>query len=169
MLDSSTTSAQSLIFYTRTLAKLNSLKQQYPGLTVDQLLTFFALYWTDDLDLVLFYNCMEAQFKGHLTLNGLNFSLEPALPIAGWFSGLDEKVLAGRALFERTFRERKELITSLLKSKMSDSLPIRVILKCQADTKLDGDYVVFPVTFLIANTSWMHQVEFDFDVNDAYS
>jgi hypothetical protein len=43
-------------------------------------------------------------------------------------SGIDSKVLAGRALFERTFQERKELINSLVSSKMSESCPVRVLV-----------------------------------------
>ncbi len=61
-------------------------------------------------------------------ISELNLSLEPPLPLARWLSAVDSKVLAGRALFERTFQERKELIHSLLSSKMSESSPVRVLL-----------------------------------------
>jgi hypothetical protein len=90
--------------------------------------------------------------QGHITLTGLNLSLEPALPIAGWFSGLDSKALAGRALFERTFRERKELINSLLKLRAGDTSPIRVIVECPTEACLSNDgyfsFMIGTVLFL---------------------
>lgn len=108
---------------------------------------------------------------GHVTISGINLSLEPPLPISGWFSGLDPKTLAGRALFERTFRERKELISSLLKSKMGDSSPVRVIVYCDQEVNPDRNgYLklifrdhILDIRVVVANTSWMHQATYEFE------
>lgn len=112
----------------RNTSREEALHQQYPTFSKTQIGQLFTNYWTDDIDLVFFFECPHSGAQGHLNINGLNLSLEPALPLASWLSGIDSKVLAGRALFERTFQERKELINSLLKSKMSESSPVRVIL-----------------------------------------
>ena len=104
------------------------LHQLYPSFTPSQLSELFTIYWSDDVDLAFFYECPKTGAQGHLAISGLNLSLEPPLPLASWLSGIDSKVLAGRALFERTFQERKELIHSLVSSKMSESSPIRVLV-----------------------------------------
>lgn len=111
----------------------NSIRKEtlhllYPSFSSVQLAELFTLYWTDDIDLVFFYECPKTGAHGHLSISGLNLSLEPSLPLASWLSGIDSKVLAGRALFERTFQERKELINSLVSSKMSESSPVRVLV-----------------------------------------
>jgi hypothetical protein len=123
----------------RTRTRLNSLHQQYPTFTFAQLKELFTLYWSDDLDFTCFFECPVTGVQGHIAVTGVNLSLEPALPIASWFSGIDSKVLAGRALFERTFRERKELINSLLKVRAGDSSPVRILIRCDPVAELSAD------------------------------
>lgn len=165
----------------RKISREEALHQQYPTFSKSQLAQLFTSYWTDDIDLVFFYDCPQTGAQGHLNINGLNLSLEPALPLASWLSGIDSKVLAGRALFERTFQERKELINSLLKSKMSESSPVRVILSYTPEMTLKDGYVfaliesnnfpfriaLLPIKVLIGNTSWLNEAEYEFEVVDS--
>jgi hypothetical protein len=123
----------------RTRTRFNSLHLQYPTFSFSQLKELFTLYWSDDLDIACFFECPVTGVQGHINVTGLNLSLEPALPIASWFSGIDAKVLAGRALFERTFRERKELINSLLKVRVGDSSPVRLLIECAAHADLTNN------------------------------
>ncbi|KAJ3268862.1 Trafficking protein particle complex 8 [Terramyces sp. JEL0728] len=115
--------------------RLNSIVQHYPVLTKTQIKELFTKYWLSDLDMLVLFSNKDASIQGHLSINGFNLSLEQPLPIIGWFSGLDSKALAGRALFERTFRERKELVNSLLKSKGGENSPIRILF--HGDSSID--------------------------------
>ncbi|KAJ2997083.1 hypothetical protein HDV02_005897 [Globomyces sp. JEL0801] len=149
----------------RTLARYRLIHQQYPTLSIPQINELFTLYWSDDLDLAIFYEIPTSNIRGHLMVTGVNLSLEPPLPITDWFSGLDSKTLAGRALFERTFRERKELIASLLKPKMAESSPIRVIIKADKEVTLgENGHCIVPITINIGNTSWMHVADYELDL-----
>ena len=125
--DCTTAPIQGFLSLSRNLVRKESLHQLYPSFSPSQLSDLFSLYWSDDLDLAFFFDCPKTGKRGHLMISELNLSLEPPLPLASWLSGIDSKVLAGRALFERTFQERKELIQSLLSSTMSESSPIRVL------------------------------------------
>ncbi|KAJ1345343.1 hypothetical protein BSLG_000856 [Batrachochytrium salamandrivorans] len=73
---------------------------------------------------------------------------------------MDAKALAGRALFSATVRERKALVTSLLKPRLKDTCPVRVIVECASEATLDANGEVH-VT--LGNTSWMHVAEYNFD------
>jgi hypothetical protein len=130
---------QQFLSLSRNTSRLAALHQLYPSFTTEQLTELFTLYWSDDLELVCFYDSPTGEFSGHISVPGLNLSLEPPLPLAGWLSGLDSKTLAGRALFERTFQERKQLISSLLKSKMSESSPVRVMINFTPSAKLSDE------------------------------
>lgn len=137
--DCTTEPFQEFLSLSRNTSRLAALHQLYPSFTPEQLTELFTLYWSDDLELICFYDSPSGDFSGHVSIPGLNLSLEPPLPLAGWLSGLDSKTLAGRALFERTFQERKQLISSLLKSKMSETSPVRVMINCPSSSKLDVD------------------------------
>jgi hypothetical protein len=138
--DCSSLPLQALLSKSKNSSKLEALHQQYPTFSLKQLIELFTKYWSDDLDLLFFFEGPDSTMQGHIAITGLNLSLEPPLPLASWLSGLDSKTLAGRALFERTFQERKELINSLLKSKMSDSSPVRVILHFEPEHALNNGY-----------------------------
>jgi hypothetical protein len=146
--------------FERCNTRLEFLQKTYPTFTLFQIKDIFSLYWSDDLMMSLFYTTNSS--KGHVDLECFNVSLEPCLPIIEWFSGLDSKVLAGRALFERTFRERKKLITSLLKSKTYNS-PARVILSVVDSVILSNGFVTVEIVVQVGNTSWMHEVLYEFE------
>lgn len=157
---------QSFLASSRNTSRIAALRLQYPSFSTKQLTDLFTLFWSEDFDLVCFYECPDSKIHGHLTISGLNLSLEPPLPLAGWLSGIESKTLAGRALFERTFQERKELISSLLKSKMSESSPVRVMITFAPISTLVDGFAVVPVTVRICNTSWMHLANYEFEVVD---
>ena len=147
----------------RSRSRLIALHQQYPTMSKEQLTGMFSLYWSDDIDIACFYECPSG-IHGHITITGLTLSLESPLPIESWFSGLDAKALAGRALFERTFRERKELVDSLVKNKLSDSSPVRLILNCNPQVGIGADgFVLVPVQVSIGNTSCTHEAQYNFE------
>ena len=109
----------------RTSTKLASLLQQYQVLNESQLKSIFPLFWTDDVEMCIFWDLPNSTQWGHLFHSGINTSLEP-LPIASWLSRHDERVLNGKALFETTARERRLLISALLK-KPTEGSPIRIV------------------------------------------
>ncbi|KAJ3312147.1 Trafficking protein particle complex 8 [Boothiomyces sp. JEL0838] len=151
-------------------SRLSSISQHYPVLTKAQIKELFTKYWLSDLDILILYSNHDTSIQGHLSINGFNLSLEQPLPIIGWFSGLDSKTLAGRALFERTFRERKELISSLLKSRAGENSPVRILF--QGDNSLDlnsrfeftnDSGGVADIKVILGNTSIMHYASYDFE------
>jgi hypothetical protein len=125
----------------------------------------FPLFWNEDFDLhVLFESgTSDSKILGEKSHFGLNFSLEPILPLESWFSALDSKILAGRSLFEQTHRERNELIASILKSKQHDQSPVIVLPSASAqEGDANYDFVTAEIKFIICNTSWIHGMKFRF-------
>ncbi|KAI8920698.1 ER-golgi trafficking TRAPP I complex 85 kDa subunit-domain-containing protein [Entophlyctis helioformis] len=101
----------------RFAARLATLASQYPSIPARQLSQLFTLYWTDDLDLLLFWEAPQTGQRGHIAITGTNLNLYSPLPLSAWFGRLDARTLAGRALFSATVRERTQLVTGLLKSR----------------------------------------------------
>lgn len=145
--------------------RLNHLQKLYPGMSSTQLMDIFTLNLSDDIDIVCFFKSPQNDIIGHTECLGTNLNLGSAIPVAEWFSGFDSKALEGRALFERTFRERKQLITSLLKAKSKSVSPLKVLLNYNPTINLNANgYCHAHVTFTVVNTSWMHQAEYKFVV-----
>ncbi|KAJ1547903.1 Trafficking protein particle complex 8, partial [Nowakowskiella sp. JEL0078] len=119
----------------------SSLSVQYPGLTPDKLPNLFTLYSTDDVDLALFWDTPSIsqsttvpERSGHHYVIGINLSLQSPLQIqrigktANAIFAASNKSMA-KALFAATVRERKTLVNSLLKSRVKDISPVRMIMK----------------------------------------
>lgn len=118
----------------------------------------FPSFWSDDLELCIFWEMPESGIWGHLFHSGINASLEP-LPLSQWLSRLNIKQLEGRSLFEQTARERKALIQGLLK-RDCDTLPMRVICLTPS-TPMAGSV---GIEFQLGNPSWMYKCTYEFEL-----
>ena len=67
----------------RTQWRFNSLSNMYPGLSSEKLSSLFTLYFSDDVDLSLFWSMPNAdgvvERKGHQYIMGINLSLQSPL------------------------------------------------------------------------------------------
>ncbi|TPX70879.1 hypothetical protein SpCBS45565_g01477 [Spizellomyces sp. 'palustris'] len=125
-----------------------------------QLRHLFTLYFTDDVDLSLIWETSDGTKCGHHYIMGINLGLQA--PLQGLQAGLEPlaaaaKAAAGRALFETTVREKRALITSLLKPRGKDVSPLRVILKSELEYRHDfgkQEICAVPITLTIRNTAW---------------
>ncbi|KAI9095614.1 ER-golgi trafficking TRAPP I complex 85 kDa subunit-domain-containing protein [Phlyctochytrium arcticum] len=181
---------RSLALTSRLQWRIQHLITQYPGLTHSQLRDLFTLYFTDDIDLAVVWgtpsdppNSAASPSSpstsidpspariGHHYILGINLGLQA--PLQGLQAGLEPlavaaKAAAGRALFESTVREKKALITSLLKSKGvgssgKDVSPLRVVLKSEMEYQWDFNSdkpCLIPITLTICNTSRANAAKF---------
>ncbi|KNC98240.1 uncharacterized protein SPPG_06640 [Spizellomyces punctatus DAOM BR117] len=146
--------------------RVSQLLAQYPGLTLSQLRHLFTLYFTDDVDLSLIWETSDGTKCGHHYIMGINLGLQA--PLQGLQAGLEPlaaaaKAAAGRALFETTVREKRALITSLLKPRGKDVSPLRVILKSELEYRHDfgkQEICSVPITLTIRNTAWANVANF---------
>lgn len=106
----------------------------------------FSLYYSDDVDLVLFWaisgdngSCgavgegttqAPTVRRGHQYIMGINLSLQsPLQEIQAKFSGKNMEGIASKALYAATVREKKALVSSLVKSRTKEISPLRIILR----------------------------------------
>ncbi|KAJ3018711.1 Trafficking protein particle complex 8, partial [Thoreauomyces humboldtii] len=162
--------------------RLTYLQNLYPGLTVNQLKDLFTFYFTDDVDLSMVWEVAAPIAKtatsttptpptsGHQYVMGINLGMQA--PLQALQAGLEPlaaaaKAAAGKALFETTVREKRALITSLLKSRGRDVGPVRVILRsdlqCVHDFEKESVCIV-PITITVRNTSWASVADYSLRV-----
>ncbi|KAI8819635.1 ER-golgi trafficking TRAPP I complex 85 kDa subunit-domain-containing protein [Fimicolochytrium jonesii] len=145
--------------------RLTYLQSLYPGLTPKQLRELFTFYFTDDVDLSLVWSLPDGRISGHQYVMGINLGMQA--PLQGLQAGLEPlataaKAAAGKALFETTVREKRALITSLLKSRGRDNGPMRVILKAGSEFQHDFDsgVCIVPISVELRNTSWANAANY---------
>ncbi|KAI8919197.1 ER-golgi trafficking TRAPP I complex 85 kDa subunit-domain-containing protein [Powellomyces hirtus] len=155
-----------LIANSRLQWRIQYLQSLYPGLTAKQLKDLFTFYFTDDVDLSMIWEIAGTSTSGHQYVMGINLGMQA--PLQGLQAGLEPlataaKAAAGKALFESTVREKRALITSLLKSRGRDVGPVRVILKSDLERRHDfgqDQPCIVPITVTIRNTSWSSVAEY---------
>jgi hypothetical protein len=119
--------------------RLSNLQQNYHGLDEERLRSLFTLYYSDDVDLTLFWSTpVPGLFSvggtrkfGHQHIMGINLSLQsPLHSVQQKFSaGKNKDATASKALYAATVREKKELVNTLVKSKLKEISPLRVCLR----------------------------------------
>ncbi|KAJ3221198.1 Trafficking protein particle complex 8 [Clydaea vesicula] len=162
----------------RTQWRMTSLSQNYNGLSPEKLRKLFTLYYSDDVDLTLFWEMPATSSKekkrlGHQYIMGINLSLQsPLTEIQSKFLGGKnmEGIPESRALFEQTVREKKTLINTLLKSKSKEVSPLRIVFNVNEnyfhDFIKNGDCVLsFPV--VLNNSSSVRSVKFTLELLSA--
>ena len=94
--------------------RIVKLMAQYPGLTLKQTLDLFSLYFTEDLDLIVFWQISNTDIRGFHHVGGINLGLQPPLQLQARLgakiqeaASKGEKTLmgGGRSLFAATARE----------------------------------------------------------------
>lgn len=121
-----------LMVASRTSARLLQLSQHYPHVSERQLMQLFPLFWTDDIEFSMCWGIPGTSHIGYLFESGIRASAEP-LPISQWISQHDSRLMKRRrSLFEQTARERKFLLSVLLKEPTEISC-IHVCIKTNAN------------------------------------
>ena len=128
---------KSLFFKCRNFWRISNLLSEYPGLKLNQVVQLFTLYFTEDVDIFVFWQVKEHDISGFHYIGGINLGLQSPLQLQAHLGAKireatlrGEKTLlaGGRALFASTAREKKELVNSLMKKTGNDSSPIRIIM-----------------------------------------
>ena len=127
------TPLKELALRSRSLWRLGNLQQNYPGLDEKRLRSLFTLYYSDDVDLTLFWRIPASSHApgppavvGHLHIQGINLSLQSPLHKVQQKFSAGKMATASRALYAETVREKKELVNTLMKSKLKEVCPLRV-------------------------------------------
>ncbi|KAJ3184112.1 Trafficking protein particle complex 8 [Gaertneriomyces sp. JEL0708] len=148
--------------------RISQLSSQYPALTPSQLKDVFTLYFTDDVDISILWSADDGprRIQGDHHIMHINLGLQG--PLQGMQVGLEPlaklaKERAGKALFAETVREKRALISSLLKNTGAGT-PVRVIV-----TGTDGIWAegpcLLPVTIAICNTSGANRVKYSLSLD----
>ncbi|KAJ3129473.1 Trafficking protein particle complex 8 [Nowakowskiella sp. JEL0407] len=166
--------------------RVSSLSAQYPGLLPEKLPELFTLYYTDDIDLAIFWTSQPNNTlsptntatptsptpikNGHHYIIGINLSLQSPIQLqrigktSNAIISAANKTMA-KALFEATVRERKQLVTSLLKMKGKDVSPVRVVMKVDSEVDFGNkSQCILPFTICLRNTSWVNAADYTLDL-----
>ena len=118
--------------------RISHCLEQYPGLKLNQVLQHFTLFFTEDVDIMVFWEIKGQNISGFHHIGGVNLGLQSPLQLQTHLGGKireatlrGEKTLlgGGRSLFASTAREKKQLVENLLKKGGNDSSPIRIIMR----------------------------------------
>lgn len=128
---------QNMLYKCRNSWRISNLLSEYPGLKLSQVVQLFTLYFTEDVDIIVFWEVKGHDISGFHHIGGINLGLQSPLQLQAHLGGKireatlrGEKTLlaGGRALFASTAREKKELVNSLMKKTGNDCSPIRIIM-----------------------------------------
>jgi hypothetical protein len=154
----------------RTAWRLNNLQHNYPGLEEKRLTSLFTLYYSDDVDLTLFWIIPSSGSIGHQHIMGINLSLQsPLHAVQSKFSGKGAELGVSRALYAETVREKKELVQTLVRGVKEDS-PLRVKTKCEGRFEHDfskGDCCV-PIEICVFNSSVVETASYTIELLQGY-
>ncbi|KAJ3044711.1 Trafficking protein particle complex 8 [Rhizophlyctis rosea] len=153
-----------LTYASRLHWRSTQLTTQHPTLNFSQLANLFTLYYTDDVDLSLFWHVTGpdgVQHRGHHYIIGINLALQSPLPLQR-LTQLAASKGASKALFAETVREKKAVVGSLLKTKGKDISPVRIVTRAPVEVKWrfgDGPCVL-PITISIHNSSRVNDAQY---------
>jgi hypothetical protein len=92
----------------------------------------FTTYYTDDVDVCVFWEIPSANRKGHHYIMGINLGAQGPLQLQNRMGKKTLEQLSSnttsKALFARTVREQKALIESIVKQKFKETSPLRVLM-----------------------------------------
>ncbi|KAI9205332.1 ER-golgi trafficking TRAPP I complex 85 kDa subunit-domain-containing protein [Polychytrium aggregatum] len=174
---------QGLARHSRLQWKMNSLLNHYPGLTRSQVSDLFPLYFTEDVDLSLYWemipNRSESKdvvlidtetatnvVRGHHYIIGINLGLQAPLQLQQKLAHFNDRAFYGKALFAATVREKRALLTSLMKSHQKEISPLRVILRApdlHSHDFANGDCIL-PIQVSLRNSSWTNPINYAVEV-----
>ncbi|KAI8835627.1 ER-golgi trafficking TRAPP I complex 85 kDa subunit-domain-containing protein [Chytriomyces cf. hyalinus JEL632] len=157
----------------RTIWRNQSLMNQYSGIPSEKVANIFTLYFTDDADIVLFWEAPPLHPGGpprfgHHFIIGINLSLQSPLQLLARIGkNASNLTFQSRSLYAATVAERKTLIDSLLKPRQKDVSPLRLILESEKsfthDFSKSGD-LILPFSARLRNTSWENRVLFSLEL-----
>ncbi|KAJ3070601.1 Trafficking protein particle complex 8 [Podochytrium sp. JEL0797] len=160
----------------RSVWRSQSLSIHYSAIPADRLSNIFTLYFTDDADIVLFWEAPPlfpggpARF-GHHFIIGINLSLQSPLQLLARIGkNASHLTFQSRSLYAATVTERKTLIESLLKHRQKDVSPVRIVVESSGggkqfahDFEASGD-LVLPFTARLRNSSWEYTVTYSLEL-----
>ncbi|KAJ3092906.1 Trafficking protein particle complex 8, partial [Physocladia obscura] len=117
----------------RTIWRTQSLANHYPVIPSAKLPDLFTLYFTDDADIVLFWEAPPLhpggpKRYGHHFIIGINLSLQAPLQLLARIGkNASNLTFATRSMYAATVAERKTLVDSLVKTRQKDVSPVRLI------------------------------------------
>ncbi len=157
---------------TRSAFRLASLQSHYPVLKKKQLQQLFSLYFTDDIDLTIFWSSPSSPVKkqGHHYIMGMHLGLQAPLQqlLHAKLSEGKATRITTKALFAQTVKEQKLLMQSLLKVKGKESSPVRLVMRSVHavvhDFKDLSHPCLVPITVKLANSSRMNSVDFHLEL-----
>ncbi|KAI8622468.1 hypothetical protein BC830DRAFT_1089319 [Chytriomyces sp. MP71] len=157
----------------RTIWRNQSLVNQYPGIPASRIPNIFTLYFTDDADIVLFWEAPPLTPGGpprfgHHFIIGINLSLQAPLQLLTRIGkNASHLTFQSRSLYAATVAERKTLIDNLLKPRQKDVSPIRLILESDKvfahDFASSGD-LILQFAARLRNTSWENSVSYSLEL-----
>ncbi|KAI8855195.1 ER-golgi trafficking TRAPP I complex 85 kDa subunit-domain-containing protein [Chytridium lagenaria] len=166
-IDCRSSTLKTLSLNSRVQWRRHALSSQYPGISPEKLKSLFTLYFTDDVDIALFWEAPASgnatSRLGHHYIIGINLGLQSPLQLHTRFAKSANAILANqKSLYAATLREKKELLNSLLRPKQKDVSPVRFLLSSL-------DYFVHDfnkgmlqicITSKLHNTSWNNVVSY---------
>ncbi|ORY43873.1 hypothetical protein BCR33DRAFT_785666 [Rhizoclosmatium globosum] len=157
----------------RSVWRAQSLSIHYSAIPPEKLANTFTLYFTDDADIVLFWEAPPLQPGGpprfgHHFIIGINLSLQAPLQLLTRIGkNASNLTFQSRSLYAATVSERKTLIDSLLKPRQKDVSPIRLILESEKVFSHDfsncGD-LILSFSARLRNTSWENSVSYSLEL-----
>ncbi|KAI9345284.1 ER-golgi trafficking TRAPP I complex 85 kDa subunit-domain-containing protein [Obelidium mucronatum] len=157
----------------RSTWRAQSLAMHYSALPAERLSSIFTLYFTDDADIVLFWEAPPlvpggSPRFGHHFIIGINLSLQSPLQLLARIGkNASNLTFQSRSLYAATVSERKTLIDGLLKPKQKDVSPIRLILESERnfadDFENSGD-LILSFSARLRNSSWENTVSYSLEL-----
>ncbi|KAJ3220266.1 Trafficking protein particle complex 8 [Dinochytrium kinnereticum] len=171
-LDCKSTTLKNLSLNSRVQWRKHALQSHYPGLSPEKLKSLFTLYYTDDIDIALFWEAPPSGSStvsrlGHHYIIGINLGLQSPLQLHSRFSKSANAILANnKSLYAATIREKKELLNSLLRPKQKDVSPVRILLSSHDSYthNFSSGNLQIPISSKLHNTSWNNTVSYLLDM-----
>ncbi|KAJ3204257.1 Trafficking protein particle complex 8 [Entophlyctis luteolus] len=158
----------------RTSWKSQNLQSSYPSIPAAHLPDLFTLYLSDDADIVLFWEAPPLQSggpvrMGHHFIIGINLGLQAPLQLLARIGkNASNLTFATRSMYAATAAERKTLVDSLVKTRVKDVSPLRLVLRKEAwfesSTSGNRDHIlnewIIELKAHLRNTSWRNRVSY---------
>lgn len=142
----------------RTSWRINHLQMVYSAIPVQKLPSLFALYGSNDVDLIVHWKFFDSQVGGQYFVTGLNLGVQQN-PIQ--MSLFNNKKI-GRVLFSQTAKEKTALANNLLRNRhIREENPVKLALVIPENIGHDFKAkrsLIFPVGVRLKNNSWNKEV-----------
>ena len=165
VVDCSSSPISHFIQESRIATRYRSLQSQYSNIPSETLKQLFPSVWSDDLDIIFFFQTADDQRQGLIAMPGINLYSESALPFEEWISGINLKALLGRSLFQKTHEDKGEFIKSLFKRRGAGMSPLQVAIRPINETLAKS--FAEDIDFTLSNNSWMGSLTYDLQINSS--